>query len=231
MPRITNKPPLAGPFIICFLAFAAACGSQASRYPHGSSDVAHETFGNADQIAATPGSDECKSNQVVAELEWSLGNINSIPASLLTVQQNERETSLCSLLLAADKEVVIFQFAGVLCLSCQEEAEYFSTKLENEAFASRVLHVVVITDFKSDYSESEFQYFMDTYAPKSSRVHDLEIKLWKYFSNDPTQPVRPTIVAMNRNSDAVILNNEGEDHSRIISATEALLDKLDKEKK
>lgn len=128
--------------------------------------------------------------------------------------------SLCEVLEESGKKVAIFQFAGVFCISCQQEAQELRRELEASRYGDDIAHVVVMTDFFSDFADDVFQGFMRKFAPDSISVYD-EAKLWKYFSQDPSEPNRATIMAMDLDMNAVILNQDGQ-QGGIVAAAEKM---------
>ena len=136
--------------------------------------------------------------------------------------RNSEKVSLCDVLEKTGAKVAIFQFAGVECASCMDEAKLLSKKFANN---DDIAHVVVITDFFKDYEDWEFKKFMNTYARGSELIFD-EARLWKYFSEDSSLPNRATIMAMNTNLDATVYNKEGQSH-KIVDAAKKLLRKVE----
>lgn len=128
--------------------------------------------------------------------------------------------SLCEVLEESGKTVAIFQFAGVFCISCQQEARQLRDELASSPYGKNIAHVVVLTDFFADFADDAFSGFMSRFAPNSIAVYD-EAKLWKYFSQDPSQPNRATIMAMDLDMNAVIYNEEGQ-QSKIVAAAEKM---------
>jgi len=135
--------------------------------------------------------------------------------------RSRKEKSLHDVLSASGKKVAIYQFAGVDCLSCQEEARELQAKIKAHARGVEILHVVVLTDFFADYTDEEMAVFPKTYAPTAAVVYD-EAKLWKHFSANPAEPNRSTILAMNLATVAAVFNTEGEQHKIFTSAVELL---------
>ena len=133
--------------------------------------------------------------------------------------------SLCEVLNRSGKEAVFFQFAGVTCEECQDKSNYYSRVINSSRYRD-IAWVVVITDHFSDgYTESDFQGYMDTYAPDAMRVHD-EAKLWKALSENPSAPIRSTAFTMNRNMDVVVVNRPGTEEQAILDAAVRLVDEV-----
>ena len=135
--------------------------------------------------------------------------------------------TLCDALLDIDANVMVVQFSGVTCLSCQEEGIHFTKALAlSKVYGNQIAHSVALTDFYEDYTEEEFERFMTQYAPHSLRLHDPSIALWKYFSKDPLSPTRPTLVAYSREGWSYLINEEGQDIDQITKAANSLLTRV-----
>ena len=148
-------------------------------------------------------------------------NINA----LTLTSQDGRTKSLCDNLVDMNSPVGIVQFAGVTCLSCQQEAQFFTSKLGlTQTYGNKNLHTGALTDLLTDYQESDFVRFMKTYAPQSLRMHDANTTLWRFFSADPNEPTRPTIIAYNRYGWSYIINTENRTADEILAAAQLLVE-------
>lgn len=194
--------------VAAFLALSTfACGSRLNPQEEGSS----RTTANSPSADANAKGGRCKLSDVSSELKAK--GFQKIDVNSLEVKTPDgHPKSLCEYLYDYQSEVAIIQFAGVTCLSCQDEAAMFAADLKIKSpYGNKIAHIVALTDFLSDYTEEDFQNFMTKYAPNSLRAHDSDIKLWRYFSADPNTPVRPTIVAYNRSGWSFVMNQEGSD--------------------
>lgn len=134
-------------------------------------------------------------------------DIDGNKISLFTGRDKSKKT-LCEILADTGKKSAIYQFAGVTCTSCMEEAvkikEFLATSKGKD-----VAHILVFTDLFADVIDEDFQNFVDKYASHATIVYD-EAKLWKYWSKDPSKPNRATIMAMNLNAEGHVMNEGGE---------------------
>lgn len=79
------------------------------------------------------------------------------------------------------RKVVVMQFSGVFCISCQTQAQDFTRKLPES-----IPHSVVFLDAESsDNVQADFDDFMKIYAPKSLARFDPSRKLYRTFHKDP----------------------------------------------
>lgn len=144
-----------------------------------------------------------------ASLKFKEGplDIDGNDLSLFTGRDKKKKT-LCEVLVGTGKKAAIFQFAGVTCISCMEEAKEIKAFLKTSA-GKDIAHVLVFTDLFSDVTDAEFQAFVDKHASHATVAYD-EAKLWKFWSKDPSQPNRATIAAMNLNAEGHVMNEGGE---------------------
>jgi len=123
---------------------------------------------------------------------------------LYVKNSDSKRVSLCDA--SKGHKVMIFQLAGITCLSCQYESEF----IVKDVVTKEVGHAVVFTDFREDYTESDFKDFMNRHAKESKRYHDENISMWKMFSADPAKPTRPTILVFGKEGVSFVYNSEGE---------------------
>lgn len=137
--------------------------------------------------------------------------------------RSKSKMTLCEVLKQTGKKAAIFQFAGWYCTSCMNEAKALQ-KFVSSSNGKDVAHILVFTDLFEDSRDEDFKDFIDSYAPKATVMYD-ESKLWKYYSKDPANPSRATIMTMNLNAEGQILNEEGQ-FDKIFDAATALVGKL-----
>lgn len=137
--------------------------------------------------------------------------------------RSRQKISFCDVLREQNAKVAIFQFAGVTCLECQDDAGTIESYLTSRNLRGPIAHILVLTDFFSDYSDQDFVTFQQ-YAPRAKIFYD-ESVLWKQFSANPNSPDRATIAAMNLNMQTVIYNQSGQ-KMNILSAAEQLLNQV-----
>ncbi len=192
--------------ILGMFAFASvACGSGLDR---NIGDI-RDLFGAQ---GTGSGNGDCTIS-AVSNSEKSAGytslNINS-----LQLEENGEYVSICRIMKRNDMKSVVIQFAGVTCLSCQDEAIFYQGIIPNYK-EKGVGHIVALTDRKRDYPESMFKYFMSAYAEDAVRVHDQNAQeipvLWKLFSKDPQNPNRPTIITVNVEGKGFVINDHSVD--------------------
>lgn len=207
-------------YLLVFLSLVA-CGSKMPREIESGSAVLAPPPASADGTAATVAG--CNGEQVTLSGKQKTydGKANRLLAA------GGKPISFCDVLIASGKEAIVLQFAGVLCITCQEEAVYLSAAISrNSSRSSKIGHVIVFTDFYDDFSEEDYQNFMATYAVGSLRNHDDSIKYWKTFTTDPKNPTRPTFFAMNNGQEAQIFNDSsGGNYKDIVGIAESLLAK------
>jgi len=85
-----------------------------------------------------------------------------------------QQMSLCQALQQSGKSVAIFQVAGLLCISCQDEAKYV-----NRQQLTGIAHFLVFTDAKHEMDPVDVQNFRQM-APQSQQVFDHQ----KTLAND-----------------------------------------------
>lgn len=117
-----------------------------------------------------------------------------------------RPASLNEILSASGYQAAIFQFAGVTCETCQRDATMYTRRIESSPLRGRIGHVVVFTDFQTDFQENDFQSFMTQYAPRSTRVHDDQSRLWLSLQKNPSAPDRNVIVVLGQGGRGLFLN-------------------------
>lgn len=97
----------------------------------------------------------------------SSSNSKFINANKLYVNNdNGQRLSLCQALTQSGKSVAIFQFSGLLCLSCQQEAQYVNRQNLNS-----VEHFLIFTDDESDIDPYDVNNFRQM-APRSKFLWD-----------------------------------------------------------
>lgn len=130
------------------------------------------------------------------------------------------QISLLDVLRSTGKKVGIIQFAGVECAECIDTSKHLEALLKTSPKGKDIAHIVVVTDFFSDYSDLEFRTLLASMAPDGVPVFD-EAKLWKRYIFNKQTP-RATIIAMNLNQQSVMSTQGGAELS-IIPAAEALV--------
>ena len=136
----------------------------------------------------------------------------------LFIYVNEQPVRLCDVLRMNNKKVAIFQFAGVDCLSCQDEAKATQAGLLSSGNAASVMHVLAFTHKRGDFTPQDGQDFARKNAPSAVTGNDYEQKMWNFVN--PTK--RPATLIMNIDMQAVAVTNEGE-ISGIVARAASLL--------
>ena len=197
----------------------SACGSQLPDSEKKSATASPSFDSSSD---ATSSSGRCKLSAIPEELK--IKGFSSTDINKLTLKTPDGQSrSLCDYLQDLSNETMMIQFSGVTCLSCIDEAKYFSNALQlRSPFGNKIAHLVAFTDLPEDYEDADYKKFMDTYAPQSIRAHDDEIKLWKFFSKDPAAPTRPTMLVINNRGWTFLVNEEGRTAEELYAAAEVL---------
>ena len=163
--------------VLCAFALTqTACGSDLDRN-------IGEVRSLLPAIGAGSGSGDC--NLAAPTASESNSGLTALNINALQLEENGEYTSVCNIMKRNGFKSAVIQFAGVTCLSCQDEAIYYQEVLPQYA-EQGVGHILALTDRKSDYPETMFSYFMSAYAESAVRVHDQNSDdipvLWKYFS-------------------------------------------------
>lgn len=119
---------------------------------------------------------------------------------------NEQPTSLCNVLRLNNKKVAIFQFAGVDCLSCQDEAKATQAALAVSGAGAVVMHVLAFTHKRGDFTAQDRQDFARKNAPTAFLANDYDQRMWNFVN--PMK--RPATLIMNTDMQAVRITSEGE---------------------
>lgn len=151
----------------------------------------------------------------------STSGLHALPASSWQVVYNGRTMNLPEVLIASGKSAAIFQFAGVTCITCQRDAQEYTSRIQRSASKNKLAHIVVFTDFSEDFQENDFASFMSQYAPQSIRTHDSNGRLWLSLQKDPSMPDRNVMVVLGQNGSGLSLN-EATSHDVIFNTLEAL---------
>lgn len=141
--------------------------------------------------------------------------------------RSKKKVTLCEALLKTRKKVAIFQFAGVECISCQDESKELQEKIKSSPYGKDIAHIVILTDFFKDYKDEQFKGFLDEYAPGDPAYYD-EAALWKSLSKNPAAPDRATIFAMDVNMNGYLLNETGKGGIQIWEHAEEMAKGLSK---
>lgn len=206
-------------FFMSLVLLLAACGSKIDSGPNPRMQVRP----NAD-ATILGGVGACTISAPTSDLVAKGFKTQNINTLALTTAEGRSKT-LCENLIEMNSPVAIVQFAGVTCLSCQHEAQFFTEKLgSTQVPGSKILHTVALTDLLTDYEETDFTRFMTSFAPQSQRMHDANTTLWRYFSADPNEPTRPTIVAYNRSGWSYVINTETKTAEEILSMAKLLVE-------
>lgn len=151
----------------------------------------------------------------------STSGLQALPASSWQVVYNGRSMSLPEILTASGKSAAIFQFAGVTCVTCQRDAQEYTSRIQRSALKNKLAHIVVFTDFSEDFQENDFASFMNQYAPQSIRTQDSNGRLWLSLQKDPSMPDRNVMVVLGQNGKGLSLN-EATSHDLIFTTLEGL---------
>jgi len=198
------------------LAGCASSASQQAQRPQPSGDAIPNT--------ATAGS--CDTSEKTSLDLWAEGSTR-FDAKNIFVRRTAAgaQMSLCDVLRATGKKVTIFQFAGVDCIECQEKSSFLTKKVGAGEYKDVAL-VLVNTDKFEDFTDADAKGYINKWAPNAYLVRD-NARLWKALSEDPTLPTRATIMAMNRNMEAVVLNKTGTSKQKILDEAVKLIVKKD----
>lgn len=121
-------------------------------------------------VTTTDGSLSCTGSNPSATVPAGLSGIRGRDIKLYDSSRVQR--SLCDLLLAQGKKTVVFQWAGVLCDTCQTESKQIESYIVASPHAADMIHVVVLDDKITDYTDADYQNFMAKFAPAGVRAHD-----------------------------------------------------------
>jgi hypothetical protein len=105
--------------------------------------------------------------------------------SFNVVYASSQSKSLCEILAASQKEVAIFQFAGVFCLSCKDEAKYILSHLRTRKLTQRIQHYLVFVDPSDQKLEEDIAAFRREVSNNESvGLFEPGKKLFKKYSVD-----------------------------------------------
>jgi hypothetical protein len=222
------------------LALAAACASQAPQKAdaNGGRAGGQEKLSQPAATKAPQGSQSQQGGSVqlsclgsgLALYEPGEGTIDGRGITVFTGRDRQTK-SLCDVVAGTGKKAAIFQFSGIDCISCQQEAVEFKKQLAADPSASQLAYVVVVTDFFDDVRDDRIENFKTTYASGASAVVFDEAAIWKRFSANPAMPNRTLMMAMNLDQQAVVINRKTEDENpdaqknvqEILAAAKSLL--------
>lgn len=202
------------PTVVALVIVFSGCASKSSKTNGGGSaqptgpQFGQQTGGNATTIPGVP-------NQVGASLNCigqpigpasAAGLSKPIDGNALFIYVNEQPVKLCDVLRMNNKAVAIFQFAGVDCLSCQDEAKATQAGLLASGSAASVMHVLAFTHKRGDFTAQDGQDFARKNAPSAVTGNDYEQKMWNFVN--PMK--RPATLIMNINMQAIAVTSEAE---------------------
>lgn len=142
--------------------------------------------------------------------------------SLFLVNDMDQQVSLCSAFVPQQKKVAIFEFAGVLCLTCRDEAPQIQKFIASSSLGSQIAHIVVFTDFKSERTPAQVTDFLTKYTnSKATALFDQDQKLWKAFAQS-SSPEFGTTIAINNQGQSVAVPN-GRQLQTLLPNVEALV--------
>ncbi len=136
--------------------------------------------------------------------------------------QNDANVSLCSAFTTKSKKAAIFQFAGVLCLTCRDEAPLIQQHLASSPVGTQVAHFIVFTDLKSQRTPAQVNDFIQKYANSNATpLFDENQKLWKQFAGSDIPDFGTTIVINNAGQSIAVPN--GREISKLLPNVEPLV--------
>jgi hypothetical protein len=137
----------------------------------------------------------------------AMNNTHFNKPALQRIFYQNQNMSLCDLAGQTGKRIVIFQFAGIDCLTCKDESRLFHSQLSTSADGTNIAHVLIATDLKSQISVDMFvNDFTRPTSPNAITAQDDDAKNWKAFSPNPLSPSRPVIVVLERNGYVRLIN-------------------------
>lgn len=130
-----------------------------------------------------------------------------VPATLVNMVRN------------AGKSVGVFEFVGVTCESCKTESPMITSQLA--PYAASVTRVVIFPNQVNQYTNSEYQTFVNTYAVGSTYAVDNDLTLLKSIRANSSQYFG-IFVIVKSDGTGVVLNQE-DAASRVISNVQTAL--------
>ncbi len=132
-----------------------------------------------------------------------------VPATLVNMVRN------------AGKPVGVFEFVGVTCESCKTESPMITSQLA--PYAASVTRVVIFPNQVNQYTNGEYQTFVNTYAVGSTYAVDNDLTLLKSIRANSSQYFG-IFVIVKSDGTGLVLNQE-DAASRVISNVQTALQK------
>lgn len=195
---------LTGLTMSALMLLTVACASEQAESPK------QQTGANAPSTSSNAsGGTKCVASptKVNAAILGSLSKpIDGNKISVFNESETSRQT-FCDILLSSSRPVVIFQFAGTLCLSCQEEAKYYEQQMRAGKNA-KIAHVVIFSDYRDERVQTNVIAFKN-FAPSATYKMDDEQKLWAALS--PNKTFGTTLV-LDKNGNQYFVDAPGAEH-------------------
>jgi len=168
-------------------------------------------------------SDKSSKNQPVADAQTP-GESNyaftNNPATKLTLNTSDGKgtTTLESHARSSGKAYSVYQFSGVTCESCMQDSPKVQADLKR---LSQVSRVVVFPNQFAEYTSSEYQGFINSYAPGAARLVDSNLSVLKSIRRNNSQFFGLYIVVRASDGQAFVVNSD-DAHLRIYDAVRNL---------
>lgn len=84
-------------------------------------------------------------------------------ATFITQFSNGSNETVCQFLTSQNKDVVIYQFAGILCESCKGEAAEFTSSIAASPKGAKMAHAVIFVDSASEMDELDTTKYINDF--------------------------------------------------------------------
>ena len=133
----------------------------------------------------------------------------------------QASTTLVNIVRNAGKSVGVFEFVGVTCESCKTESPMITSQLA--PYAASVTRVVIFPNQVNQYTSSEYQTFVNTYAVGSTYAVDNDLTLLKSIRANTNQYFGIFVIVKSDGTGMVL--NQDDAASRVISNVQTALQK------
>jgi len=142
---------------------------------------------------------------------------NQIAGDQLYLNIAGQRSSLCNTLSQSGKNILVVFITSPTCLSCVPKLKSLGQYVSTDNSVHLITAVPNrVTSFIKDYSTQEINSFVSGIITNTTPAYDENGVMWKKFSANPSLPLFPIAIIMNKNKEAAIISTAQLEGSNVV---------------